>query len=131
MKKHIILLIVGIILFSLGIYQNIQYEEKSLLVSATITDIKTEDDTDDGPISYKHIYYGEYTIDGKYYSNKKLATKYTNSHLPDHKIGNTIEIHVNSKNPNKQVAEGGLFIMGGFVLIIYNSIFLIKLKKKE
>ena len=111
MKKNIVWLVVGIILFSLGGYQNIQYEEKSLLVNATITDIKTVDDTDDGPISYKHTYYGEYTIDGKCYSNKKLTTKYTSSHLPDDKIGSTIGIHVNPENPNKQVAEGGLFIM--------------------
>ena len=130
MKKNIVWLLIGLILLALGGYQNTQYEENSLLVSATITDIKTVEDTDDGPISYKHTYYGEYTVDGKHYSNKKLETKYTSSHLPDLSRGNTIEIHVNPDNPDKQVAEGGLFIMGGFALIIYNSI-AIALRKKN
>ncbi len=131
MKKNIVWLFVGLILFALGGYQNTQYEDNSLLVSATITDIKTKDDTDDGPISYKHTYYGEYTVDGKHYSNKKLTTKYTSTSLPDLSRGDTIEIRVNPNNPDKQVAEGGLFIVGGFVLIIYNSIVLIKSKKKN
>lgn len=87
MKKNIIFLIVGIILFSLGGYQNIQYEEKSLTVKATITNIKTKDDTDDGPTSYKHTYYGKYTVDGKKYSNKQLTTRYTSSHIPEYSRG--------------------------------------------
>ena len=74
MKKSIIFLIVGIILLSIGYYQNTKYEKKSIVVNATITRIKSVDDTDDGPISYRHTYYGSYTVNGKEYTDKKLET---------------------------------------------------------
>lgn len=130
MKKHIILLIIGIILFSLGGYQNIQYEEHSLVVNATITNIETVNDTDDGPISYKHTYYGNYTANGKEYKNKKLTTKYTSSSLPDFYNDGTVEIRVYPDNPEIKVAEGGLFIMGGFALMIYGGVVLYMNRKQ-
>ena len=129
MKIHIILLIIGIVLFFLGGYQNVQYEEHSLLVNATITEIKTIDDTDDGPITYKHTYYGMYTVDGKEYTDKKLATRYTSSFIPDQKKGDTVEIRVYPDNPEKQVAEGGLFSVLGTGLIVYAGIVLFKKRK--
>jgi hypothetical protein len=61
MKKYIIALIAGIVLFSLGAYQFIQYEENSLTVTATISDIETVE-TDDG---YRYPYYVDYTVDGE------------------------------------------------------------------
>ena len=116
-------------MFSLGGYQNMQYEEHSIIVDAKITDIKTVDDTDGGPVSYKHTYYGSYTINGKEYTNKKLTTKYTGSFMSDLHRGDTIEIRVDPSNPNHKVADGGLFIVGGFVLIVYSGIILYKRKK--
>lgn len=82
MKKQIIILIVGIVMFALGGYQNIQYEEHSLVIDAVITDIETDYDSDD-VTSYSHTYYGEYTVEGKKYTNVKLKTSYTNSSSPD------------------------------------------------
>lgn len=132
--KNLIFLIVGIIMFSLGAYQNTQYEENSLIVMATITHVETTDETDDGPISYKHTYYGEYTVDGKLYTDKKLGSSYTSSSFPPNVRGDLIEIRINPENPDKKVAEGGLFATAGFVLIIYNGIKVLgsrKTKKEE
>ena len=131
MKKNTIWLIIGIIIFIMGAYQNTQYEEHSLNVEATITRVKTVDDTDDGPISYKHTYYGDYTVDGKEYTNKKLDTKYNSSHIPDLHEGDTIEIKVYPDNPSKKVAEGGIFIMLGFGIMIYNIIVIVQAKKRR
>lgn len=128
-KKNIIWLIVGIVVFVMGSYQNIQYEENSLIVSATVTDVKTTDETDDGPISYEHVYYGEYEVDGKMYSDKNLATRHTSDHKPEYPVGSQIEIKVYPDNPGKKVAEGGIFLMVGFGLIIWNSVMLYKIKK--
>lgn len=130
MKKHIIILIIGIVVFGMGIYQNTQYEENSLMVTATITDIKTVDETDEGPISYEHTYYGEYTVDGEEYSNKKLKTSHTSSITPDFNEGDTIDIRVQIDDPSKKVAEGGLFIVGGFTVTIYSIVVLIKNRKQ-
>ena len=130
MKKNKIWLIIGIIIFILGSYQNTQYEEHSLIVDATITRVKTVDDTDDGPISYEHTYYGDYTVDGKEYTNKKLAKKYNSSHIPDLHEGDTIEIRVNPDKPSKMVPEGGWFIMVGFGITIYNIIMIVRAKKR-
>ena len=131
MKKNTIWLIVGIVLFIMGSYQNTQYEEHSLTVSATITSVKTVDDTDDGPISYKHTYYGDYTVDGKQYTNKKLESKYNSSHIPDLHKGDTIEIRVYPDNPSKKVPEGGWFITVGFIMVVYNIIKIRKLKRMD
>ena len=129
--KNIIWLIIGLILFGLGGYQNTQYEEHSLLVTATITDIKTVDDTGDGPTSYKHTYYGEYTVDGTLYTNKKLTTTYTNSSWPDLHTGDTVEIRVKADNPSKKEPEGGFVITVGVLITVYNAYVLIKRKKAK
>lgn len=47
--KNIIFLVIGIILFTLGGYQNTIYEEKSLIVKATVTDIKTKEEKETKP----------------------------------------------------------------------------------
>lgn len=127
MKRNIIFLCIGIILFALGGYQNIQYEEHSLLVDATVTDIKTEEDLDSG---YKHVYYGSYIVDGKEYKDIELITRYTNSMMPENLfVGDTVEIRVYPDNPAKKVAEGGIFLTVGAVLIVYNSVVIHKKRK--
>ena len=127
--KNIIFLVIGIILFTLGGYQNTIYEEKSLIVKATVTDIKTKEDYDSG---YSHTYYGSYTVDGKTYKNKKLTTYYTNSSFPeDLFVGDTYKIRVYPDNPEKEVAEGGIFITVGVILIVYNSVVLYKRRKRN
>lgn len=127
----VILLILGIILFLLGSYQNDVYENGSLQVQATVTDIRTTDETDDGPVSYKHVYYGEYTANGKTYTDKKLHTAYTGSSKPKYSRGDTIEITVNPENPGKKVAEGGIFLIVGFILILWNAVCLFKNRKEH
>lgn len=131
MKRNVIWLIIGLVILALGGYQNVRYEEHSLLVTAVITDVKTEDDTDDGPTSYKHTYYGDYVVDGETYTDKKLDTSYTGSHIPDKHAGDTVEIRVYPDNPAVQVAEGALFIMVGLALTIFNGIKVHKFRKQQ
>ena len=131
MNKNIVWLLVGLVLFALGMHQNIQYEDNSLRVYATITDINTEDHSDDGPASYLHTYYGEYTVDGKRYANMKLDSKFSSSWEPQYSRGDTIEIQVTPNKPEKQMANGDLFGVAGFALIVYNLSVLIKSRKKE
>ncbi len=128
MKRNLIFLIIGLILFALGGYQNIQYEEHSLLVDATVTDIKSKDDPDGG---YTHVYYGSYTVDGTEYTDQKLTTKYTNTMMPeDLFVGDTVELRVYPEKPGKKVAEGGIFITVGVVMTVYNAIVLHKHRKR-
>ncbi len=128
MKRNIIFLCIGLILFILGGYQNIQYEEHSLLVDATVTDIETEEDIDSG---YEHVYYGSYTVEGKEYTDIKLTTRYTNSMMPEELfVGDTVEIRVYPDDPGKMVAEGGLFITAGVIMTVYNSVKIHKIRKR-
>ena len=128
MKKHMIILIVGLVLFFLGAYQNYKYEEQSLKVKATITDIETKDDPDGG---YRHTYYGKYKVDGKTYRNKKLQTKYDNAYVPDEAIGDTIKITVDPENPNRKVAEGGVFGVVGLIMTVCGIVMCVKNKKTK
>lgn len=128
MKKSVIILIVGLVVFFLGVYQNYQYEEQSLKVKATITDIETEDDDDGG---YKHTYYGKYEVDGKTYKNKKLQTRYDNSYMPDKSVGDTIKITVDPENPNRKVAEGGIFGVVGLIMTVCGIVMVVKDKKAK
>lgn len=130
MKKYTILLIIGIVIFVLGGYQNIQYEDHSLVVAATITDIKTVDNSD-GPTSYSHTYYGDYSVEGINYTHKKLKTSHTGYSYPDLSRGDIIEIIVDPDNPGKRVTDGGLFVMGGLGLIVYSTVVLIKKHKDK
>lgn len=131
MKKFIIWLVVGIILFGLGGYQNIKYENLFVDVDATVTNINTVDDSDDGPTGYKHIYYGEYTLDGKKYTDVELTTKYTSSISPDHPEGSTISIRVNPDDPSGDASDGGLLIVAGFIVIGWSIVILVKAKKNK
>ncbi len=116
MSKNTVFLIIGIIVFLLGMYQNFQYEENSLIVEATVTRTEIKEDTDDG--SERQILYGEYTVNGKKYTDKKLGTR----HSDFLKRGDTVEIRVYPEHPEFKVAEGGVFGVVGFVLIVYNSV---------
>lgn len=120
--KKIFWLLVSIVILILGFYQNNRYEYHSITVNATVTKVDTYRDDDEGPIKYHHTYYGKYTVNGKTYKNKKLASNYTDADRPSHPKGSTIEIRVNSKNPDKKVPEGGIFIVVGVLMTIYNFI---------
>lgn len=128
MNKNTLWLIIGIIVFVLGAYQNSIYENESAKVKAVITDIKTRDDSED--TSYQHTYYGEYTINGKTYKNQKLKTEY-GGYSPDKSKGDTITIRVYPDHPEWQVPEGGLFGVVGLVLIVWNAVALRKNKKQK
>ncbi len=128
MNKQKLWLIIGIVLFLIGTFLNAQYEEHSLTVDATITDIKTEYNSDDAG-SYQHTYYGEYTIDGKTYT-KRLTTSYTDDSTPKYHKGSTMEIKVYPENPSIKMPEGGLFCVVGFVLAVYNGYILWKNRKQ-
>lgn len=123
MNRNFIFLIVGIVVLSLGFYQNTKYEEGSVIVNAVVTRIETKTDSDDG--SVKETYYGDYTVDGKEYKDIKLASKY-NNYLT---YGDTVEIRVYPDNPGKTVPEGGLFAVIGLVIIVYNGYVLYKQRK--
>ena len=131
MNKNAIFLIIGIILFILGGYQNIQYEENSLTVPATVTNVKTRDDTDGGPTTYKHTYYGEYEVDGKKYENVKLDTAYTSSYTPKYSVGDQLKIKVYPDNPDTKVPEGGIFLTVGLIMAVWNLVLLVKSKKAK
>ena len=122
-------LIIGIILFVLGGYQNNFYKNESVQVKAVIKDIKTDEDYEDN--SYEHRYYGDYTINGKTYKNKKLKTEYGGSSSPDKARGETITIRVYPENPGRQVSDGGIFITVGVIMIIWNIVALRKAKKQN
>ena len=125
-----ICIIIGIIFFLLGSYQGYRYETVGIRVDGIITNVKSKDDTDDGPTSYKHTYYGYYEVDGEKYENKVLATKYTSSHKPDYSKGDKIELVVNPNNPKREMAEGGFFCMAGFLIILF-GIFGFRKKKSD
>ena len=127
MKRNIVWLIVGIVVFSLGLYQFWQYEENSLEVSAVITDIKSRE-TDDG---YRHVYYGEYTVDGEKYTDVKLDSGYTDSMFPDRVVGDTVDIVVSASSPGGKMTEGGFFGVVGLALMLYNGIKLYGAKKNN
>ncbi|MBR5570744.1 MAG: hypothetical protein IKW10_07635 [Oscillospiraceae bacterium] len=129
MKKNRLWLIIGIIIFVLGLYQNNIYENESVKVKAVITDIKVEDDTDDA--SFRYIYYGDYTVNGKTYTHKKLKTEYGSYSTPNRFTGETISLRVYPDHPGRQVSEGGVFGVVGLVLIVWNAVALRKAKKQE
>ena len=122
MKRNLIFLIVGVVLFTVGLCLNLRYEETSIVVQATVTDIDTKE-TSDG--EYRHVYYGEYTVDGKIYENKKLTTQYSDSETPDELlVGDVIALRVSPDNPNRKMWEGGFLGAVGLVLTVWNAVVL-------
>ena len=128
MNKNVIWLLVGILLFTLGLFQNIKYEEGSIKVDAEITRIKTRDDPDG---DYIHTYYGSYEVDGVVYEDQKLDTYYGGDYIPPKSKGDTIRITVDPEKPERKVAEGGIFGTVGLVIVVYNIVKLVKAKKAK
>ncbi len=124
-KKSTIILVIGIIIFSLGAYQNIRYEDakdSGYSVEATVTRVKVHEH-DDGDT---YTLWGEYEKDGKTYSNVKLGlfTEYR-------KVGEIVKLVVNPDAPTKKMAEGGLFGVIGLVITVAALIRKHKEKKAE
>ena len=130
MAKLYIGLIVGLILFSIGAVMNTKYEDEGIAVSAVITRIETEDDTDDGPISYKHTFYGTYTVDGNTYTDVRLGSYYNSSTTPPQSVGDAYDLIVNPDNPSKQLPEGGLFLSAGMILSVVYGVKIYQERKK-
>ena len=126
MKLHRICLLVGIAVFVLGLVLNARYEEKSVAVKATITDIETTK-TSDG--EYRHVCYGEYEVDGKTYT-KKLTTLYSSTdRLDSLSVGDTYEMRISPDNPGKKMLEGGFFGVVGLVMAVWGGVSLRRDKK--
>ena len=131
MKKSVVFLFIGIVLTCLGFYQFWQYENNSVTVEATVSDIETKEGDSDSASAFRHIYYGDYTVDGKEYKNKKLATRYSNEYMPDMHIGDKIEIVVDASNPGRRMTEGGIFGMVGLVMVVWNAVAISKIKTAD
>lgn len=127
MNKNRIWLIVGIIIAVLGFIQYSNYQDNSTTVTATISDIQTGLQTDDG--DYLQTYYGDYTFNGETYTHVKLESRYEDSQFPRLHTGDTMEIVVSNDNPGHKMSEGGLFGTIGFVMIVWNVVALRKAKK--
>lgn len=128
MRHNYTLLIIGVILLVLGFIQFSNYENNSITVTATVSDI--EDGSFDDELGYRRIYYGDYTVDGKVYTHVKLATLYEDSSFTyKHHIGDTMEIVVSKDDPGKKMSEGGLFSTVGLVLVVWNWVAISKAKK--
>ena len=126
MKKHLIILIVGVVLLVLGLCLNLQYEGKGVLVEAVVTDIDTTK-TSDG--EYRHVCYGEYEVDGKTYT-KKLTTLYSSTdRLDSLSVGDTYEMRISPDNPGKKMLEGGFFGVVGLVMAVWGGVSLRRDKK--
>ena len=118
--KKLILLLLGIVLLFIGCNKNTEYEDRSVIVNAIVTEIDTDQDLDTH--RYEHRYYGDYTVDGKEYTHKLLDTKYTDSSFSGSYVGDTMEIRVKRDKPNRRSTDGGLFIVGGVVLIVFGIV---------
>ncbi len=126
MKKHLIILIVGVVLLVLGLCLNLLYEGKGVVVEAVVTDIDTKE-TSDG--EYRHDCYGEYEVDGKTYT-KKLTTLYSSTAYPDSlSVGDVIALRVSPDYPGKKMLEGGFFGAAGLVLAVYGGVMVRKCRK--
>ena len=125
-------LLLGIAVFLVGCIQPSRYEqakENGYEVDAVVT--RVEEGTDPGmdgvPDSIVYTYYGDYEVDGKQYTNKKLQKGY------DHQtycVGDTIRIVVDPNNPGVTMFEGGVICTIGFVIAVGAIIFKISDRKK-
>lgn len=120
MKGSTILLLVGILVFSVGCIGPFMYEdaiEKGYKVEATVTRIKegTDIGTDGMPDSTVYTYYGEYEVDGKKYTDVKLGKSYDEK---KYAVGSTMGVVVNPNNPGGTMSEGGVICTVGFVIMI-------------
>lgn len=131
MKLIVFILIAGIIFTCVGFYMFMQYEENAFTVDAVVTDIDIKEDSDsDSSTAYIHTYYGEYTVDGKKYTDVKLERRYSNSQFPEQYVGDTIEFTVNGENPDRKAKDGGFFSTVGLVTVVVCAVKIRKIKKK-
>ena len=124
MKKYsAFLLVLGAVLLLFGLYQEIQHRTNSAYVTATITEVKT-DESDMGDVGGDQYttYYGEYVINGTHYTDRKLDS---HSGKAKYKVGDTLSISVDgSRNGNVSLSGEGSIVMGAILLFLSR-------KKKE
>lgn len=129
MRKAMLFLVVGVVIFIIGLCLNIRYEDHSLVVEATVTHIKTKDSTDG---DYRHVYYGEYTVDGKTYKDQKLTADYSGTEYDTSmSVGDTYEMRVNPNKPARKMMEGGFFGVVGLLMAVYGGIQVHRYRKAE
>ena len=116
-KFNWIWILAGILLVIYGLYQEIQYSDNSVSVTATITHIKSGEDNmgDVGGDEYM-VYYGEYILNGKRYSDVRLAS---HSGKPKYEVGDTLSVQVDGSQ-NGKVAKGGQgqILIGGVLILL-------------
>lgn len=82
-------------------------------VIAEITSIHSEYNSDDD--SYWYVYYGDYVIDGREYSNVKLMNGYESNDRAEYNDGDYISVKVNHDNPPKVNGDGKRWIVIGLL----------------
>ena len=121
-------LIIGVIIFVLGGYQNNLYEQakaNGYEVEAEIVEVIVEREVDE-ILDYTYAVYADYTVDGKKYTHIRIG-EYTSPKY----VGKKITVVVNPENPDKMMAEGGIFLTFGFVAAIGAAISKIIVKNKK
>lgn len=129
-KSSTICLLLGIILFLIGMIQPSRYEkaiEDGYRVDAVVTKVKEREaiEFDGGYTVKEYVVYGDYIVNGKTYTNVKIGTY----GAPYHE-GEIIPTVVNPDNPGKTMFEGGILATIGFVFMLVAIIWKIRDRKR-
>ena len=90
-------------------YENKNYEEDFVTITATISDIISEKKRD----SYTHEVYVTYEYDGEVYENMRF-----NMYSSDMYVGKEIEILCDSEHPDRITAKGTHQALGFFYIVM-------------
>ena len=116
MKSSTKILLVGIVMMAISLTVNMFYEDakaQGYEIDARITRILCHESTDPG-MDDTYVAYGEYEVDGKVYSNKRLG------YCPDDAVvGETMKIVVNPNDPEDRLPEGGVLAVFGLPIVCY------------
>ncbi|MBE6928585.1 MAG: hypothetical protein E7467_08935 [Ruminococcaceae bacterium] len=126
MKSSTLLLLVGILLFTIDFFINMDYEDaraKGYEIEATITRIDVRESNDAG-MDDIYVAYGEYEVDGRTYTNKRLG------HCgEDDYVGGKMTVVVDPDDPGDTEFEGGVLAVVGFIMMIVALIWKYKDRK--
>ena len=124
MKSSTKILLVGIVMMAISFTVNMFYEDakaQGYEIDARITRIVCRTSTDPG-MDDTYVAYGEYEVDGKKYSDKRLG--YCSD---DAVVGESMKIVVDPDDPEDRLPEGGVLAVFGLPIVCYA----IYLKHKE
>lgn len=123
----IVMSLITVLFIAIGVSQDKDYNENRVFCDAVITDVKTDSSVNDAYTTYRHRYYGYYTVNNKTYTNTEILKTETDTAEPDYSIGQTIRISVVKDRPDRPAKGGttayvmGAFSFGGVLLIIVLS----------